>query len=81
MGKVLYEELISQKWTIYFIPGWSLKISIQKVVLYWLYNNHTKIQQNIQPIDFVNQLTDKTFTDIDTMGAVACQGGACEITF
>jgi ribonucleoside-diphosphate reductase alpha chain len=47
----------------------------------FLLHKWTKIQQNIQPIDFVNQLTDKTFTDIDTMGAVACQGGACEITF
>jgi ribonucleoside-diphosphate reductase alpha chain len=41
----------------------------------------TKIQQNMKPIDFVNNLNDKTFTDIDTMGAVACQGGACEIEF
>jgi len=41
----------------------------------------TKIQQNLQPIDFVSQLQTKKFTDVDTMGAVACHGNACEITF
>ena len=47
----------------------------------FLLHKWTKIQQNIKSIDFVSELTEKTFTDIDTMGAVACQGGACEITF
>jgi len=41
----------------------------------------TKIQQNLQPIDFVSQLQTKKFTDVDTMGAVACHGNSCEITF
>ena len=47
----------------------------------FLLHKWTKIQQNIKPIDFVSQLNQKEFTDIDTMGAIACQGGACEITF
>ncbi len=47
----------------------------------FLLHKWTKIQQNIQPIDFVSQLDQKRFTDIDTLGATACQGGACEITF
>ncbi len=47
----------------------------------FLLHKWTKIQQNIQPIDFVSQLDEKRFTDIDTLGAAACQGGACEITF
>ena len=47
----------------------------------FLLHKWTKIQQNLNPIDFDNQLTQKTFTDIDTMGAIACQGGACEISF
>ena len=47
----------------------------------FLLHKWTKIQQNMQPIDFVSQLNQKEFTDIDTMGAIACQGGACEITF
>ena len=47
----------------------------------FLLHKWTKIQQNIKSIDFVSELSEKTFTDIDTMGAIACQGGACEITF
>lgn len=47
----------------------------------YLLHKWTKIQQNLQAIDFVEQLGEKQFTDIDTMGAIACQGGACEITF
>ena len=47
----------------------------------FLLHKWTKIQQNYSSVDFVTQLTEKRFTDIDTMGAIACQGGACEITF
>ena len=45
----------------------------------FLLHKWTKIQQNLQSVDFVAELNEKTFTDIDTMGAVACAGGACEI--
>lgn len=41
----------------------------------------TKIQQNLKPINFEAQLESKKYTDIDTMGAQACIGQACEITF
>lgn len=47
----------------------------------YLLHKWTKIQQNLQPIDFVSQLETKKFTDVDTMGSAACVGGACEITF
>lgn len=47
----------------------------------FLLHKWEKIQQNIQSVDFSSELDEKRFTDIDTMGAVACQGGACEITF
>ena len=47
----------------------------------FLLHKWEKIQQNIVAVDFISQLNQKEFTDIDTMGAVACQGGACEITF
>lgn len=41
-----------------------------------------KIQQNYKSIDFVNDLKEKKYTEIDTMGAVACVGAnGCEITF
>lgn len=47
----------------------------------YLLHRWTKIQQNYKDIDFVSQLETKKFTDIDTMGAIACAGGVCEITF
>jgi ribonucleoside-diphosphate reductase alpha chain len=46
-----------------------------------LLHRWTKIQQNVKPVDFVTQLESKRYTDIDTLGAAACQGGQCEITF
>jgi len=47
----------------------------------YLLHKWTKIQQNYTPVDFVTQLTEKKYTEIDTMGAIACQGGSCEIQF
>ena len=39
----------------------------------------SKIQRDLTSIDWSSSLTEKQFTDIDTMGAQACQGGQCEI--
>ena len=39
----------------------------------------SKIQQNFKEVNFLQNLEKKKFTDIDTLGAVACAGGACEI--
>lgn len=47
----------------------------------YLLHKWTKIQQNLKPIDFISQLGEKKFTDIDTMGAISCAGGSCEISF
>ena len=46
-----------------------------------VYNLHKweKITKSIKNIDWANELKEKSFTDIDTMGAQACSGGACEI--
>lgn len=46
-----------------------------------VYNLHKwwKIQNNFKDIDWTKYLVNKIFTDIDTTGAVACSGGACEI--
>lgn len=44
-----------------------------------LLHKWTKIQNNIEPISFVDDLMEKAYTDINTTGAVACAGGACEI--
>ncbi len=46
--------------------------------VYLLHKWH-KIQQNFVPVDFELQLQEKKFTEIDTMGAVACHSGSCEI--
>jgi ribonucleoside-triphosphate reductase (thioredoxin) len=47
----------------------------------FLLHKWTKIQQNMEPIDFLAELETKKFTDVDTIGSAACVGGACEITF
>lgn len=48
-----------------------------------VYNLHKwyKINNNVREIDWSTELHEKRFTDVDTMGAVACSGGVCEITF
>lgn len=40
-----------------------------------------KIQQTFKPVDFTYELKEKKYTDIDTLGAIACSGSACEIAF
>lgn len=47
----------------------------------FLLHKWMKIVQNFKPIDFVSELQAKKFTEIDTLGAIACSGGACEISF
>ena len=46
----------------------------------FLLHKWEKIQQNlVQDIDWEDQLVEKKYIDIDTMGAAACVGGACEV--
>lgn len=47
----------------------------------YLIHKWHKIQQNYKDIDFVGSLEAKKFTDIDTLGAIACASGGCEIDF
>ena len=47
----------------------------------YLLHKWNKIQTNLKPIDWFEDLTEKKYTEIDTMGAAACAGGACEIDF
>lgn len=44
-----------------------------------LLHKWSKIQTNMEEINFIDGLQKKTYTEIDTMGAVACAGGACEL--
>lgn len=48
-----------------------------------VYNLHKwwRIQKSEASIDWSTAIDKKEFTDINTMGAQACSGGACEITF
>lgn len=39
------------------------------------------IEREIKPIDFARELGEQQYTDINTMGAQACAGGACSIEF
>jgi len=39
------------------------------------------IAREIQPIDFTKEMGEQEYTDVGTMGAQACAGGACEISF
>jgi ribonucleoside-diphosphate reductase alpha chain len=46
-----------------------------------VYNLHKwwRIDKTIKPINWVNELGKKEYTDINTTGAIACSGGSCEI--
>jgi ribonucleoside-diphosphate reductase alpha chain len=48
-----------------------------------VYNLHkwSKITSGIRNIDWTTELHEKRYTDADTLGAVACSGGTCEIVF
>jgi len=47
------------------------------------YNLHKweGIQRSIKIVDFVNELKNQQYTEVDGMGAQGCSGGACEINF
>ena len=36
---------------------------------------------NFKDMNWKHDLTEKKYTDVDTLGAAACAGGACEIDF
>lgn len=48
-----------------------------------VYNLHhwETLVRSIKPIDFKGVLTKPRYVEVDTMGATACQGGTCEISF
>ena len=39
------------------------------------------INNNFVDVDFSKDLSQQSYTEVDTMGAVACSGGVCEISF
>jgi ribonucleoside-diphosphate reductase alpha chain len=46
-----------------------------------LWHKWNVITRNFKLIDYPSILSKPNFTDINTLGAIACAGGACEITF
>jgi len=47
----------------------------------YLLHKWNKIQANLKQVDWGSDITEKKYTDVDTLGAAACAGGACEIDF
>ena len=47
----------------------------------YLFHKWNKIQQNLAEVNWQGDITEQVFTEVDTMGAAACAGGACEIDF
>ena len=47
----------------------------------YLLHKWNKIQKNLKSVDWEADLTERVYTDVDTIGAAACAGGACEIDF
>ena len=47
----------------------------------YLIHKWEKIKRSYTHVDWISELTEKKFTDVDTLGAAACAGGACEIDF
>lgn len=47
----------------------------------YLLHKWNKIQSTLKTIDWKEDITEKKYTDVDTLAAAACAGGACEIDF
>ena len=47
----------------------------------YLLHKWNKINKNFKPITWKEDLTEKKYTEVDTLGAAACVGGGCEIEF
>ena len=47
----------------------------------YLLHKWNKINKNFRTIEWKNDLTQKRYTDADTIASEACAGGACEIDF
>lgn len=46
-----------------------------------LWHKWNTINRNFKLIDYPSILSKPNFIDVDTLGAIACSGGACEVTF
>jgi ribonucleoside-diphosphate reductase alpha chain len=47
----------------------------------YLLHKWNKIQDNLKEINWLEDVREKKYVEVDTIGAAACAGGACEIDF
>jgi len=47
----------------------------------YLLHKWNKIQSTLKTVDWKEDIKERKYTDVDTLGAAACAGGACEIDF
>ena len=47
----------------------------------YLLHKWNKIQSTLQTVDWREDIKERKYTDVDTLAAAACAGGACEIDF
>jgi len=47
----------------------------------YLLHKWNKIQSTLQTVDWKEDIKERKYTDVDTLAAAACAGGACEIDF
>ena len=47
----------------------------------YLLHKWNKIQSNLKQVDWSEDIRERKYTDVDTLAAAACAGGACEIDF
>ena len=47
----------------------------------YLLHKWNKINKNFRPISWKDDLTEKRYTEVDTLGAAACAAGGCDIDF
>ena len=46
-----------------------------------LLHKWNKIQSTLKTVDWKEDIKERKYTDVDTLAAAACAGGACEIDF
>ena len=47
----------------------------------YLLHKWNKIQSTLKTVDWKEDIKERKYTDVDTLAAAACAGGACEIDF
>ena len=54
---------------------------LREVVLNGTWIANTNFKDQLKTVDWKEDITERKYTDVDTLAAAACAGGACEIDF